>query len=123
MKEDGGMGRKEAHKPQKCEREKTRQDHVGLVFVLNVAVRRCWLGGIMATISALVTGASRGIGRGIAVELAKAGARVAINFAGNAAAAEAALTLVRAAGGDGFTVQGDVSVAADRARMVAETMT
>lgn len=72
--------------------------------------------------SALVTGASRGIGRGIAVELAKAGARVAINYAGNEAAANEALALVRAAGGDGFIVQGDVSVAADRARVVAETV-
>ncbi len=70
--------------------------------------------------SALVTGASRGIGRGIAIELARSGCRVAINYAGNAAAAEEALALVRAAGGDGFTVQGDVSVAADRARVVAE---
>ena len=56
--------------------------------------------------SALVTGASRGIGRGIAVELAKAGGRVAINYAGNEAAANEALALVRAAGGDGFIVQG-----------------
>jgi NAD(P)-dependent dehydrogenase (short-subunit alcohol dehydrogenase family) len=72
--------------------------------------------------TALVTGASRGIGRGIAVELAKAGGRVAINYAGNAAAAAEALALVRAAGGDGFIVQGDVAVAADRERMVAETV-
>ena len=84
-------------------------------------------GGIMANtsskgIAALVTGASRGIGRGIAVELAKAGARVAINYAGNAEAAAEALALVKAAGGDGFVVQGDVAVAADRERMVAETV-
>jgi 3-oxoacyl-[acyl-carrier protein] reductase len=70
----------------------------------------------------LVTGASRGIGRGIAVELAKAGGQVAINYAGNEAAANEALALVRAAGGDGFIVQGDVSSAADRARVVAETV-
>lgn len=76
----------------------------------------------MAISSALVTGASRGIGRGIALELAKAGYRVAINYAGNAAAAAEALGLVRAAGGDGFTVQGDVAVAADRERLVAETV-
>jgi len=71
--------------------------------------------------NALVTGASRGIGRGIALELAKAGGRVAINYAGNEAAANEALALVRQAGGDGFIVQGDVSVAADRERVVAET--
>jgi NAD(P)-dependent dehydrogenase (short-subunit alcohol dehydrogenase family) len=72
--------------------------------------------------SALVTGASRGIGRGIALELAKAGGRIAINYAGNAEAAAEALELVKAAGGDGFIVQGDVAVAADRERMVAETV-
>jgi 3-oxoacyl-[acyl-carrier protein] reductase len=72
--------------------------------------------------TALVTGASRGIGRGIAVELARAGCRVAINYAGNAAAAAEALRLVKAAGGDGVTVQADISVAADRQRLVAETV-
>jgi NAD(P)-dependent dehydrogenase (short-subunit alcohol dehydrogenase family) len=72
--------------------------------------------------TALVTGASRGIGRGIAIELARAGMRVAINYAGNAAAAAEALALVKEAGGDGFTVQGDVAVAADRQRLVAETV-
>src|SRR5476651_2086383 len=76
----------------------------------------------MAQKTALVTGASRGIGRGIAIELARAGCRVAINYAGNAAAAAEALALVTAAGGDGFMVQGDVAVAADRARLVAETL-
>ena len=72
--------------------------------------------------TALITGASRGIGRGIAIELGRAGTRVAINYAGNAEAAAEALALVRTAGGDGFTVQGDVAVAADRERLVAETV-
>lgn len=77
----------------------------------------------MSSKTALVTGASRGIGRGIAIELAKAGFRVAVNYAGNAAAAAEALSLVKAAGGDGFIVQGDISVAADRERLVVETIT
>ncbi len=72
--------------------------------------------------TALITGASRGIGRGIALELAKAGGRIAINYAGNAAAAAEALKLVKEAGGDGFVVQGDVSISADRDRLVAETI-
>src|SRR5690625_883227 len=42
----------------------------------------------MAEKYALVTGASRGIGRGIALELAKKGYSVAINFSGNAEKAE-----------------------------------
>lgn len=74
----------------------------------------------MVAKTALVTGASRGIGRGIAVELARAGCQVALNYAANAAAAEEALGLVRAAGGDGFTVQADISKAADRQRLVEE---
>jgi 3-oxoacyl-[acyl-carrier protein] reductase len=80
-----------------------------------------WLKG-MSQKSVLVTGASRGIGRGIAIELAKAGHRIAINYAGNAEAAAEALALVKGAGGDGFVVQGDVAVAADRERLVAETV-
>lgn len=77
----------------------------------------------MASVNtALVTGAGRGIGRGIAVELAKQGFTVVVNYAGNSAAAEECLSLVRDAGGDGITVQGDVSVAADRERLVDTTL-
>ncbi|MFZ4984900.1 MAG: 3-ketoacyl-ACP reductase [Blastocatellia bacterium] len=71
---------------------------------------------------ALVTGAGRGIGRGIAVELARTGYDVIINYAGNAAAAEECLTLVRAAGGEGRTVRGDVAIAADRERLLSEAI-
>jgi 3-oxoacyl-[acyl-carrier protein] reductase len=70
----------------------------------------------------LVTGAGRGIGRGVAVELAKLGHAVVINFAGNAGAAEECLRLVREAGGDGITARADVSVSTDRERLVQETL-
>ena len=70
----------------------------------------------------LVTGAGRGIGRGIAVELAKLGHAVVVNYAGNAGAAEECLRLVREAGGDGITARADVSVSADRERLVQETL-
>jgi 3-oxoacyl-[acyl-carrier protein] reductase len=79
-------------------------------------------GALMVSKTALVTGASRGIGRGIAIELARAGGRVAINYAGNAEAAAEALAQVKSAGGDGFLVQGDVAIAADRDRLVKETV-
>ena len=46
----------------------------------------------------LVTGASRGIGRAIAIAFGKGGASVALNYAGNAAAANEALALVQQAG-------------------------
>jgi 3-oxoacyl-[acyl-carrier protein] reductase len=70
----------------------------------------------------LVTGAGRGIGRGIAIELAKLGHAVIVNYAGNAGAAEECLQLVRDAGGDGVTMRADVSVSADRDRLVQETI-
>ena len=70
----------------------------------------------------LVTGAGRGIGRGIAIELAKLGHAVVINYAGNAGAAEECLRLVREAGGDGITTRADISVSADRERLAQETL-
>lgn len=68
----------------------------------------------------LVTGAGRGIGRDIAVELGRLGHAVVVNYAGNASAAEECLTLVREAGGEGLTLRADVSSSTDRARMVDE---
>ncbi len=59
--------------------------------------------------SALVTGGSRGIGRAIAIKLASEGAAVAINYAGNAKAAEEVKSIIEAAGGKAMIVQADVS--------------
>ncbi len=59
---------------------------------------------------ALVTGASRGIGRAIALELAAAGAEVVVNYAASAAAAEAVVEAITAAGGRAYALAADVSV-------------
>ena len=69
---------------------------------------------------ALVTGGSRGIGRGIALKLAEAGARVAIHYYVNEAAAKETLERVRKHGADGFLVQADVSRVEDVRRMLGQ---
>jgi NAD(P)-dependent dehydrogenase (short-subunit alcohol dehydrogenase family) len=78
---------------------------------------------------ALVTGASRGIGEAIAVRLAMEGARVAVS-ARTAEPGESRLpgTLndtvarLRAAGGDALLIKADLAQAAERERLVAETV-
>ena len=58
---------------------------------------------------ALVTGASRGIGRAIAIELAREGVLVAINYRTNEDEAKKTLEEIKALGGNGVLLQGDVS--------------
>ncbi|MDU4959951.1 MAG: 3-oxoacyl-[acyl-carrier-protein] reductase [Sporomusaceae bacterium] len=60
---------------------------------------------------ALVTGASRGIGRAVALALAKAGAKVVVNYAGNAQAAADTVEAITAFGGEAIAVQADVAQA------------
>src|SRR5207237_9143861 len=70
---------------------------------------------------ALVTGGSRGIGCGICVELARHGYAVAVNYAGNEAAARETQRLL-GPDGDSLLCRGDVGVAADRDRIVDEML-
>jgi len=67
---------------------------------------------------ALVTGASRGIGRGIALELARQGAKVVVNYQRNAGAAQEVVAAIKAAGGEAIAVQADVSVAAEAQALI-----
>lgn len=70
--------------------------------------------------TALVTGASKGVGRGIALELARAGCDVAINFNSDEAGAESAAAEVRTLGRVGFTVQANVGLSGEVDRMFAQ---
>lgn len=70
--------------------------------------------------TALVTGASRGIGRAIAFRLAAEGARVAINYAGNVKAAEEVKAAIEAAGGTAILCRADVADSAAVEAMVAD---
>lgn len=72
--------------------------------------------------SALVTGASRGIGAAIALRLAAEGASVAVNYAGRADAAAAVVAQIEAAGGRAFAIQGDVADSEACALLVAQTV-
>lgn len=67
--------------------------------------------------TALITGASKGVGRGIALELAAAGCHVAVNYNSDAPGAEATAAQVRALGRQALTVQADAGLAADVDRM------
>jgi NAD(P)-dependent dehydrogenase (short-subunit alcohol dehydrogenase family) len=72
--------------------------------------------------SALVTGASRGIGRAIALRLAREGYAVAVNYHSSAAAADEVVAEIRQLGGQAFAIQADVAVSADRERLVSQTV-
>ena len=67
-----------------------------------------------------MTGGSRGIGKAAALALARAGARVAVNYKTRAAEAEAVCAEIRSQGGHAVAVQADVSIAAEVARMVRQ---
>ena len=71
---------------------------------------------------AIVTGSGRGIGRAIALELALAGAKVVVNYAGRVDKAEETVELIREAGGECLAIQADVSQTADVDRLIKTTL-
>ncbi|MEP6994803.1 MAG: SDR family NAD(P)-dependent oxidoreductase [Acidobacteriota bacterium] len=76
----------------------------------------------LAPRTALITGGSRGIGRAAADLLARAGARVAINYRSDEASANAAVKEIRAAGGEAMALAGDVSQPAQAQQLVRDVV-
>ncbi|WP_202630782.1 3-oxoacyl-[acyl-carrier-protein] reductase [Pallidibacillus pasinlerensis] len=71
---------------------------------------------------ALVTGASRGIGREIALELARNGANVVVNFAGNVEKANEVVEEIKGLGRESIAIQANVANSEDVDRLVKETI-
>ncbi len=69
---------------------------------------------------ALVTGSSQGIGRATALRLAQEGADIVVNYRSNAAAAEATKATIAGLGRQCVSIQADVSLEEDVARLFAE---
>src|SRR5699024_1376283 len=72
--------------------------------------------------NALVTGSSRGIGRAIALELAKQGANVAVNYAGSEDKAQAVVEEIENMGVKSFKVKANVADESDVKKMVKEVI-
>jgi len=72
--------------------------------------------------NALVTGASKGVGKGIALELARNGCNIAVNYNSDREGAENTVNEITALGREAFAVQANVGVAEDADRMFAEVL-
>lgn len=70
--------------------------------------------------AAIVTGGSRGIGRAIALRLAADGFAVVVNYAGDAASAQATVSEIEAGGGRAIAVKADVAQPQEVANLFAE---
>ncbi len=74
--------------------------------------------GMLANRVAVVTGSSSGIGQGIAQKFAQEGAKVVIDYIGHPDGANETLKMVEQAGSKGVIVQADVTVDADRKKLI-----
>ena len=72
--------------------------------------------------TAIITGASGGIGRAVALRLARDGFAVVVNYAGNAAKAQGVVNEIKSVGGQTIAVQADVANAADVERLFRDTL-
>jgi 3-oxoacyl-[acyl-carrier protein] reductase len=69
---------------------------------------------------ALVTGGSRGLGRAISLAMSRQGADVAVNYRGNAQAAEETVASIRATGRQSEAIQGDTSAGREAAEAIVK---
>ena len=74
------------------------------------------------TKTALVTGASRGIGKKIALQLGEEGYNVVVNYAGNKEKAEKVVSEIKTFGVDAFAIQANVSEQDEVKAMIKETI-
>ncbi len=74
------------------------------------------------TKSVLVTGASRGIGRSIAIQLAEEGYNVVVNYAGNKEKADAVVEEIKAKGVESFAIQANVANGDEVKAMIKEVV-
>src|ERR1700723_2474544 len=72
--------------------------------------------------TAIITGASRGIGRSIAKRLAADGFAVVVNYAGNSAAAQEAVDEIRKAHGEALAIKADVADATEVKQLFDKTI-
>jgi hypothetical protein len=81
-----------------------------------------WIMKTIVTKSAIVTGASGGIGRVVAKRLAKDGFAICVHYAGNPAKAESVVDEINNAGGKAVAVKADVAKAADVENLFKQTL-
>jgi 3-oxoacyl-[acyl-carrier protein] reductase len=71
---------------------------------------------------ALVTGASRGIGKEVALNLADDGFKVVVNYVSNQAAADEVVTAIKAKGGEAIAIKADISSFNESEKMIEDTV-
>lgn len=71
---------------------------------------------------AIVTGASRGIGRQVAIQLAQSGAKVAVNYSSSRGKADEVVKMIEQFGGQATAIQADVSKVSEVETLFSETL-